>query len=84
MEKERALTEEEVQRLETEYRARESYGASTTTAAPGAPIDQVRAGMQEVEAVRAARAAFVHGASTSSGEYKPSRAAHTKRLSTSA
>lgn len=48
LEKERDLTEQEVLRLDVEWRAMHP-GALTTTAAVGASIEDVQAGIHEVE-----------------------------------
>jgi len=55
LEKERDLTEQEVARLEEEYAA--THPESKTTAACDAPIDEVKAGMDEVELAKQAAAA---------------------------
>ena len=47
--KERALTEQEVQELDKEYRDTHPGGTMTTTAPEGAPMDEVKAGIEEVE-----------------------------------
>lgn len=49
LEKERQLTEEEVARLEKEYGKTGASAKSTTTAPENAPMDDVKAGMREVE-----------------------------------
>ena len=54
LEKERQLTEQEVQNLDVEYRADHPDEVPTTTAEKGAPMEEVQAGMKEVEAVKAA------------------------------
>jgi hypothetical protein len=55
LEKERQLTEEEVVRLENEYEETAASEVRTTTAPEGAPMEDVKAGMREVqEAKRAA------------------------------
>lgn len=73
LEKERELTEQEVDRLETEYKA--THPDLTTTAEQDAPIDQVKAGIDEVELAKQAVAA-AEAATTSSTENgpKPSQA----------
>jgi hypothetical protein len=53
-EKERALTELEVDRLDTEYKA--THPNLTTTAAPDASMDEVKAGIDSAEAQRAKQA----------------------------
>lgn len=83
LEKERELTEQEVQRVEAEYKAKHPGEVYTTTAPPGASMEEVQAGIEEVSAARAARAAAASNPSTGAIEYKPSRLAHTKRGSTS-
>ena len=58
MEKERVLSEDEVARLDTDWRKAHPGEIPTTTADAGASMEEVRAGMIEVEAAReAARAA---------------------------
>ena len=52
LEKERQLTEQEVQNLDVEYRAAHPGEVPTTTAETGAPMDEVQAGIKEVEAVK--------------------------------
>ncbi|KPI36638.1 uncharacterized protein AB675_10050 [Cyphellophora attinorum] len=47
LEKERDLTEQEVSRLDDEYRATHPGGTIKTTAAPDATIDEVQAGIDE-------------------------------------
>ena len=54
LEKERQLTEEEVQNLDAAHRAAHPDEVLTTTAEKGAPMDEVQAGIEEVEAVREA------------------------------
>lgn len=54
LEKERSLTEEEMQKLDVEYRAEHPDEHPTTTAEQGASIEDVKAGMQEVEAAKQA------------------------------
>ena len=54
MEKERQLTEEEVARLEKEYEATAASHTRTTTAPEGAPMEDVEAGMREVQETRSA------------------------------
>ena len=50
LEQERRLTEEEMQKLDVEYRAEHPDEHPTTTAEEGASIEEVKAGMREVEA----------------------------------
>jgi hypothetical protein len=52
LEKERQLTEEEMQKLDVEYRAERGGEHPTTTAESGASMDDVKAGMKEVEAAK--------------------------------
>ncbi|OCT49105.1 hypothetical protein CLCR_04905 [Cladophialophora carrionii] len=54
LEKERQLTEEEMQKLDVEYRAEHPDAHPTTTADKGASIEDVKAGIQEVEAAKQA------------------------------
>lgn len=54
LEKERELTDEEVQKLDVEYRSEHANENLTTTAAAGASIEEVKAGMKEVEAAKEA------------------------------
>src|SRR5271170_4743437 len=54
LEKERQLTEEEVARLEKEYEATAASHTRTTTAPEGAPMEDVEAGMREVQEARSA------------------------------
>ncbi|KAJ9610493.1 hypothetical protein H2200_005270 [Cladophialophora chaetospira] len=54
LEKERQLTEEEMRKLDVEYKAEHPEANPTTTAAEGAPIEEVEAGMKEVEAAQQA------------------------------
>lgn len=54
LEKERQLTEEEVARLEKEYEATAASHTQTTTAPEGAPMEDVEAGMREVQETRSA------------------------------
>lgn len=56
LEKERQLTEEEVQKLDVEWRAENSSEPPTTTAERGASIEAVKAGMKEVESAKEALA----------------------------
>ena len=64
LEKERELTEQEVGRLDAEYKS--THPDLTTTAAPNAPIDEVKAGIDEVELAKqtAAAAEAVNASST--------------------
>ncbi|KAG9784934.1 hypothetical protein ABEF93_001309 [Exophiala dermatitidis] len=59
LEKERQLTEEEVDKLETEYKVHHQHPDSvpTTTASKGASMDEVKAGMEEAEALKREAAA---------------------------
>lgn len=52
LEKERDLTEQEVTRLDDEYKSTHPGEKFTTTAAPDASIEQVKAGIDEVEGAR--------------------------------
>ena len=52
LERERALTEKEVKELDEAYRNMDMNDIRTTTAAQGASIAEVRAGMMEVEAMK--------------------------------
>lgn len=54
LEKERNLTEEEVEKLDEEFKSAHCDAIPTTTAAAGAPIEEVKAGVKEVEALKAA------------------------------
>jgi hypothetical protein len=54
LEKERQLSEQEMQQLDDEYRKQHPEEVLTTTAEKGAPMEQVREGISEVEAVKAA------------------------------
>ena len=56
LEKERQLTEKEVEQLEKEYTTMSPEDVRTTTAPEGAPIEEVQAGMIEVAAAREAAA----------------------------
>lgn len=49
MGKEGQLTEEEVARLEREYNEQNESGMPTATAPEGAPMEDVEAGMREVQ-----------------------------------
>ena len=52
MEAERQLTDEEVGKLEKEYEARDGSEVPTTTAPEGASMEDVEAGIRDVEEVR--------------------------------
>ncbi|EXJ67540.1 uncharacterized protein A1O5_09553 [Cladophialophora psammophila CBS 110553] len=54
LEKERQLTEEEVQKLDVDYKAEHPDEYPTTTAEKGASIQEVQAGMEEVQAAKEA------------------------------
>ncbi|KAK6379379.1 hypothetical protein LTS17_006297 [Exophiala oligosperma] len=54
LEKERNLTEEEVEKMDAEFKAEHGGAIPTTTAAAGAPIEEVKAGVEEVKALKAA------------------------------
>jgi hypothetical protein len=56
LEKERRLTEEEVARLEKEHEAATPSETPTTTAPEGASMEDVEAGMREVQEARRAAA----------------------------
>jgi hypothetical protein len=60
LEKERQLTEEEVQKLDVEFRADNPGERPTTTAKEGASIEDVKAGMREVENARQAAEVSEH------------------------
>jgi hypothetical protein len=64
LEKERMLTEQEVQRLEKEYAEMHPGDVHTTTAPEGASIEEVKVGMMEVKEARE-RAAAVEAAEAS-------------------
>jgi hypothetical protein len=49
LEKERLLTEEEVAKLEKEYKTSSGSDIQTTTAPDGAPIEDVEAGVREAQ-----------------------------------
>lgn len=53
LENERRLTEEEVRKLDVEYQIEHPGEVPTTTAATGASMEEVRAGVKEVEAAKA-------------------------------
>ena len=57
LDKERELTEKEMERLEQEYEASDSNQNLKTTAAPDAPIEEVKAGVDEVELAKQSVAA---------------------------
>lgn len=65
LEKERGLTEQEVERLDAEYKA--THPDLTTTAARDAPIDEVKAGIDEVELAKQAAEAAKAASSTENG-----------------
>lgn len=71
LEQERELTEQEVERLDTEYKATNTD--LTTTAERDAPMDQVKAGIDEVELAKQAAATVETASSTENGP-KPSQA----------
>lgn len=71
LEKERELTEQEVERLDTEYKA--THPDLTTTADRDAPMDQVKAGIDEVELAKQTAATTEAASSTENGP-KPSQA----------
>jgi hypothetical protein len=54
LEKERQLTEEEVAKLEREHDEQDASGMRTTTAPEGAPMEDVEAGMREVQETKRA------------------------------
>ena len=54
LEKERQLTEEEMQKLDVQHRAEHADEYPTTTAEKGAPIEAVQAGIEEVEEAKQA------------------------------
>ena len=54
LEKERQLTDEEIRKLDVEYKAEHPDEQLTTTADEGASIEDVKAGMKEVEAAKQA------------------------------
>ncbi|KIW97459.1 uncharacterized protein Z519_01043 [Cladophialophora bantiana CBS 173.52] len=54
LEKERQLTEEEVQKLDVDYKAEHPDEYPTTTAEKGASIQEVQAGIEEVQAAKEA------------------------------
>ena len=54
LEKERELTEHEVEQLDQEYRAAHPDKVLTTTADPGASAEEVRAGIDEAEEAKKA------------------------------
>lgn len=57
LEKERDLTEQEVERLDEEYKTTHPTERLTTTAAPNASMEQVKAGVEEAELAKIAKAA---------------------------
>ncbi len=66
--KERALTEQEVQELDKEYRDTHPGETMTTTAPEGAPMDEVRAGMEEVEEAKRLEEEAAEASNTASGQ----------------
>lgn len=54
LEKERQLTEQEVEKLDAEFKAQHPGEIPTTTAEKGASMEDVQAGIKEVEAAKAA------------------------------
>ena len=54
LEKERQLTEDEVARLDVEYRSMNPDGKITTTADVGASKEDIQAGIEEAQAAREA------------------------------
>jgi hypothetical protein len=54
LEKERQLTEQEVEKLDGEYKSKHPGEVFTTTAEKGASMEDVQAGIKEVEAAKAA------------------------------
>jgi hypothetical protein len=56
LEKERELTEQEVAQLDREFRAAHPGEVLTTTAEPGASVEEVRAGFAEAKAAKQAAA----------------------------
>ena len=57
LEKERNLTEEEMEKLDAEYKAGDPNDkVPTTTAEKGASIEEVQSGIKEVEAIKTAAA----------------------------
>lgn len=56
LEKERQLTEQEVEKLDGEYKSKHPGEIPTTTAEKGASMEDVQAGIKEVEAAKAAAA----------------------------
>lgn len=52
LEKQRQLTEEEVEKLDADYKARNPDGVPMTTAAEGASMEEVEAGVREVDAMK--------------------------------
>jgi len=56
LEKQRKLTEEEVAKLDAEYKTRSPNDTPMTTAPEGASMEEVEAGVQEVDAMRSAAA----------------------------
>ena len=62
--KERELTEQEVEKLEKEYR--DAHPSTTTTADEGASIEEIKAGIDEVEKAKSARGGWQGGECSSS------------------
>ncbi|KEF60885.1 uncharacterized protein A1O9_02448 [Exophiala aquamarina CBS 119918] len=56
LEKERQLTEQEVEKLDDEYKSKHPGETPTTTAEKGASMEDVQAGIKQVEAAKAAAA----------------------------
>ncbi|EXJ83010.1 hypothetical protein A1O3_06827 [Capronia epimyces CBS 606.96] len=56
LEKERQLTEEEVGQLDAEYKAQHLQEVPTTTAEKGASMEEVKAGIDEADAIKGAAA----------------------------
>lgn len=54
LEKERQLTEQEVEKLDADFKAKHPGEIPTTTAEKGASMEDVQAGIQEVQAAKAA------------------------------
>lgn len=64
LEKERDLTEQEVEQLDQQYRATNPGQRLTTTAGPNASIEEIKAGIDEVEIARQAAVAAEAATST--------------------
>jgi hypothetical protein len=60
LEKERQFTEEEVQKLDVEFRAENPGERPATTAKEGASIEDVKAGMKEIKDTRQAAEVSEH------------------------